>query len=250
MRLGFVGIVLGTCEMVTNLHTQIENRLITALSVEERNRLLKHLEPIHFARKRILYEAGQSMKNAYFFQSGMASMFAVADDGRTVQIAIVGTDGFVGVPIILMGSKTPSRIVTQTPVEAFRIDAQQLVAQFNRFHHFQEVLLWYSQVLYAQVVQSALCNPLHTIRQRLCRWLLECRDATGSDSFDLTQEDLANMLGSHRNQVSLEARELSKRGFIQYARGSVTIVKPGELENASCECYGAIRQWIDELLSV
>ncbi len=236
--------------MVTNLPIQIENRLLTALPDDERNHLIKYLEPIHFARKRIIYESGQSMRNAYFFRSGMASLFAVAEDGRTVQISVVGTDGFVGVPIILMGTKSPSRIITQTPVEAFKIDAQQLVAQLNRGHQLREVLLRYSQVLHAQVIQSALCSPLHTIRQRLCRWLLECRDATGSDSFEVTQEDAANMLGSHRNQVSLEARELGKRGFIQYVRGHITIVKPDGLEDASCECYRVIRQWVDELLNI
>ena len=228
----------------------IENRLLADLPDDERHQLLKYLEPIHFARKRILYESGQSMRNAYFFRRGMASLFAVAEDGRTVQISVVGTDGFVGVPIILMGTKSPTRIVTQTPVEAFKIDAQQLVAQFNRSRQLREVLLRYSQVLHAQVIQSALCSPLHTIRQRLCRWLLECRDATGSDSFEVTQEDAANMLGSHRNQVSLEARELGKRGFIQYVRGHITIVKPDGLEDASCECYRVIRQWVDELLNI
>lgn len=236
--------------MATALSLQADNRLLALLPNDEVNRFLKYVEPTHFARKRILYEAGQSMKNAYFFRSGMASLLAVSDDGRTVQIAIVGTDGFVGVPIILMGLKSPTRIVTQTAVEAFRIDAQELLAQFNSGRRLREVLLRYSQILQAQVVQSALCNPLHTIRQRLCRWLLEYRDATGSETFEVTQEDAANILGSHRNQVSLEARELGKRGFIQYKRGRITIVKPDGLEHASCECYRVIRERVDDLLSL
>lgn len=233
--------------MANNLPLRIENRLLASLPDDEHNRLLRYLEPIHFARKRILYEAGQSMRNAYFFRSGMASLFAVAEDGRTVQIAIVGSDGFVGVPIILMGTKTPNRIVTQTPVDAVKIDAQPLVAEFNRDGQLRQVLLRYSQVLQAQIVQSALCNPLHSIRQRLCRWLLVCRDSAHSDSFDLTQEDMANMLGSHRNQISIEARELGKRGLIRYGRGRITIVDQNLLEQASCECYRTVRQWPDEL---
>ncbi len=133
--------------MADKVPLRIENRLLASLPDDEHNRLLKYLEPIHFARKRILYEAGQSMRNAYFFRSGMASSFAVAEDGRTVQIAIVGSDGFVGVPIILMGTKTPNRIVTQTPVDAVKIDAQHLVAQLNRDGQLRQVLLRYSQVL-------------------------------------------------------------------------------------------------------
>ncbi|MGI9067841.1 MAG: Crp/Fnr family transcriptional regulator [Pyrinomonadaceae bacterium] len=228
----------------------VENRLLASLPDDEHNRLLRYLEPIYFARKRILYEAGQSMRNAYFFHSGMASLFAVAEDGRTVQIAVVGSDGFVGVPIILMGTKTPIRIVTQTPVDAVKIAAEQLVAQFNQDSQLRQILLRYSQVLQTQMVQSALCNPLHSIRQRLCRLLLVCRDSTHSDSFDLTQEDMANMLGNHRNQISIEARELGKQGLIQYARGRITILDKNGLEHASCECHRTVRQWIDELLDV
>src|SRR5262245_52230583 len=181
----------------------ITNRLLTSLPAVEYKRLLRHIEPIHFPRKRILCEVGQPVRNAYFFLNGFASLFAVAEDGRTVQIAIVGSDGFIGVPIVLMSNKTAVRVVTQTPVDAVKIDAEQLIAQCNRNLQFRQVLLRYSQVLESQIVQSALCNPLHSIRQRLCRWLLGYRDASNSDSFDLTQEDIANMLGSHRNQISI-----------------------------------------------
>jgi CRP-like cAMP-binding protein len=229
---------------------QIKNRLLSSLPAGEHKRLLRHLKPIHFARKRILYEAGQSMRNAYFFHNGMASLFAVAEDGRTVQIAVVGSDGFVGVPISLMANKTPVRIVTQTPVDALKIDAQELIAHCNRNGPLQQVLLRYSQALQSQMVQSALCNPLHNIRQRLSRWLLAYRDSTRSTNFDLTQEDMANMLGSHRNQISIEARELGKRGLIRYARGHITLVDQDGLEQASCECYRTVRQWTDELLDI
>jgi CRP-like cAMP-binding protein len=241
---------LGACEMVTNPPEQIENRLVLSLPDDERNHLLKYLEPIHFARKRILYETGQSMRNAYFFHSGMASLFAVAEDGRAVQISVVGTDGFVGVPIVLLGAKSPSRIVTQTPVDAFKIDAKQLLAQFNQDGQLRGVLLRYSQVEHIQLVQSALCNPLHTIRQRLCRWLLAYRDATLSDNFDLTQQDLANMLGSHRNQISIEARELAKRGLVKYGRGQITLIDQKALQRESCECYRVVREWSDQLLTI
>jgi len=250
-RVVFLALVLKAVavayKMANKVPLQIENRLLASLPDDEHNRLLRYLEPIHFARKRILYEAGQSMRNAYFFHSGMASLFAVAEDGRTVQIAVVGSDGFVGVPIILMGTKTPIRIVTQTPVDAVKIAAEQLVAQFNQDSQLRQILLRYSQVLQTQMVQSALCNPLHSIRQRLCRWLLTYRDSTGSDNFDLTQEDMANMLGSHRNQISIEARELGKRGLIRYAPGHITIVDQNGLEHASCECYLTVRKWIDDL---
>lgn len=228
----------------------ITNRLLASLPDSQYKRLLRRMEAIHFARKRILCEVGQSMRNAYFFHSGLASLFAVAEDGRTVQIAIVGSDGFVGVPIVLMSNKTAVRIVTQTHVDAVKIDAEHLIAQCNRNVQFRQVLLRYSQVLESQIVQSALCNPLHSIRQRLCRWLLGYRDASNSDSFDLTQEDMANMLGSHRNQISIEARELGKRGLIRYGRGQIKLIDQKALERESCECYRVVREWSDQLLNL
>jgi CRP-like cAMP-binding protein len=229
---------------------RIANRLLASLPRSQYIRLLRHIEPVHFASNRILFEVGQSVRNAYFFNSGVASIFAVAEDGRTVQLAIVGSDGFVGVPIVLMSNKTAVRIVTQTPVEAVKIDAEQLIAQYNRSVEFRQVLLRYAQALEVQIVQSALCNPLHSIRQRLCRWLLAYRDASNSDSFDLTQEDIANMLGSHRNQISIEARELGRRGLIRYGRGQITLIDQKSLERESCECYRIVREWSEQLLNI
>jgi CRP-like cAMP-binding protein len=228
---------------------KITNRLLASLPGGEYKRLLRQFEPIHFARKRILCEVGQSVRNAYFFHSGLASLFAVAEDGRTVQIAIVGSDGFVGVPIVLMSNMTAVRIVTQTPVDAVKIEAEQLILQCNRNVQFRQVLLRYAHFLESQIVQSALCNPLHSIRQRLCRWLLGYRDASNSDGFDLTQEDVANMLGSHRNQISIEARELARRGLIRYGRGQITLIDQKGLERESCECYRVVREWSDQLLN-
>jgi len=167
-----------------------------------------------------------------------------------VQIAIVDRNGFVGVPIVLMGSKSTVRIVTQTPVQAFKMDAKELLVQLNREGKLREVLLRYTQALQAQVAQSALCNPLHSIRQRLCRWLLMYRDSSQSDSFDLTQEEIASMLGAHRNQIGMEARQLSKRGLIQFRRGTVSLLDQVGLEQESCECYRAIRHWTDELSEI
>jgi CRP-like cAMP-binding protein len=235
--------------MTHNAPPHIENLLLALLPASELQQLHRHLEPISFARKRVLYEAGQSLHNAYFFKKGMAALSAIAEDGRTVQVAIVGRDGFVGVPIIHLWAKTVVRIVTQTHVDAFKIDAQQLLAQCERNKQLRKLLLHYSQVLDAQIVQSTLCNTLHTIRQRLCRWLLICRDSSQSPSFDLTQQDIADMLGSHRNQISFEARQLGKRGFLRYGRGQLTLTNEKGLKEESCECYQTVRHWTDELLN-
>lgn len=230
--------------------SRARNRLLALLPEAEHKLLLRHSEPIRLPRGRILYEVGQTMQNAYFFQSGMASIVAVAENGRPVQIAIVGTEGFVGTPILFSGTKSTVRVVTQTAIDGTMIKTEVLLNRFNRKSQLHENLLRYSQLLQTQIVQSALCNSLHNIRQRLGRWLLVCSDATQSEEFDLTQEDLANMLGSHRNQISAEARELGRKGLIRYARGSITLVDRAGLEHTSCECYRVVRQWERELLNI
>ena len=236
--------------MVTDPIPRARNRLLALLPEAELKRLLRHSEPIRLHRGRILYEVGQTMQNAYFFHSGMASIAAVAEGGLTVQIAIVGTDGFVGPPILFSGTKSTVRVITQTAIDGVKINTEVLLHRFNRATHLHKNLLRYSELLQTQIAQSALCNSLHNIRQRLCRWLLVCSDATQSEEFDLTQEDLANMLGSHRNQISTEARELSRRGLIQYSRGSLKLVNRDTLEQTSCECYRVVRQLERELLNI
>ena len=233
---------------MSNFLPVLQNRILASLPIDEQRTLLGQIGPIHFARKRILYEVGQSLKDVYFFQRGFASISAVAEDGRMVQIAIVGADGYVGAPVLFAGTKCTVRIVSQTAIDGVKINAEVMQKRFNQKTQLHKTLLRYSQQLQTQIVQSALCNSLHNIRQRLCRWLLICSDATQSQEFDLTQEDLANMLGSHRNQVSAEARELSRRGLIHHSRGHLTLVNRAKLEQTSCECYRVVRQWEDELL--
>lgn len=227
----------------------LHNQLLRSLPAHEHRTLTSQIEPIHFARKRILYEVGQSLKDVYFFKRGIACISAVGEDGRTVQIAIVGADGYVGAGVLFAGTKCTVRIVSQTGIDGVKIKAEVLLKRFDQKTQFHKNLLRYSQQLQTQIVQSALCNSLHNIRQRLCRWLLICSDATQSQEFDLTQEDLANMLGSHRNQVSSEARELNRRGLIHYSRGHLTLVNRSNLEQTSCECYRVVRQWERELLN-
>ncbi len=226
----------------------MKNLLLAGLPPHEHRRFLSKLEPIHFPKGRILYETGQLPRYAYFINSGVVSLLAVAEDGRTIQIAVVGNEGFVGVPIILMASKTPNRAVTQTPVDAIRIEADRLLAEFNRSGKLREVLLRYSQLLQIQFAQSVICNTFHTVKQRLCRLMLTISDSLGSDGYDLTQQEIADILGSHRNRAIAATRDLKKRDLIHHSYGSITILDRKGLERASCECYRIVREWTAELL--
>src|SRR5260370_5516534 len=121
----------------------MKNLLLAGLPPHDHRRFLSKLEPIHFPKGRILYETGQVTRYVHFISTGVISLLAVGDDGRTMQIAVVGSEGFVGVPITLMADKSPTRVVTQTAVDAMRIEADRLLAEFNRSAKVREVLLRY-----------------------------------------------------------------------------------------------------------
>ncbi len=160
------------------------------------------------------------MRSAYFLNDGLVSLLAITEAGQTVDICTIGNEGVVGLPMVLDVPIMPCRVVTQLPCEALMIKSAPLLAEFNRGRTLQRLLLKYEYTQQSQIIQSAVCHSLHTIRQRLCRWLLVIGDSVQADSFDVTQEHIANMLGHQRNRITLAARELQQEGLIEYGGGA------------------------------
>jgi len=198
----------------------IGNRLLAALPHDEYERLLPNSQVIQLPRNRILYEAGDEVRSAYFLNDGLVSLLAITEAGQTVDICTIGNEGVVGLPMVLDVPIMPCRVVTQLPCEALMIKSAPLLAEFNRGRTLQRLLLKYEYTQQSQIIQSAVCHSLHTIRQRLCRWLLVIGDSVQADSFDVTQEHIANMLGHQRNRITLAARELQQEGLIEYGGGA------------------------------
>ncbi len=190
------------------------------------------------------------MRSAYFLNDGMVSLLAITEDGQTVDICTIGNEGVVGLPMVLNVPIMPCRVVTQLPCEALMIKSGPLLAEFNRGSTLQRLLLKYAYAQQSQIIQSAVCHSLHTIRQRLCRWLLVISESVQSDSFDVTQEHIANMLGHQRNRITLAARELLQEGLIEYGGGSMKILDRAGLEAAACECYRVVRDSVDQVFAV
>lgn len=226
----------------------IGNRLLTALPRDEYERLLPNLELVRFPRNRILYEAGDATRYAYFLNSGMTSLVAITEDGETIEIGAVGSEGFIGVPIIHEVGITPYRVVVQMPAEAARIESHHLLDEFSRGGKFREMLSHYAHVLEIQMVQSLVCHLFHNVSQRLCRYLLVTSDCLQTDAFDITQEHIANMLGKDRSQVGSAASALRQKGVVRYQRGRMTILDRAGLREASCECYAVVRDCMDTFL--
>jgi len=224
----------------------IENRLLAALPCDEYERFSAKFESVNLPKNRILYEVGDTLHYAYFFNGGMTSLLAINDEGQTIEIGMVGSEGFIGAPIIRNVGVTPCRVMTLLPSPAVRIPAKHLLDEFNRGGKLQELLLRYSQVPETQMVQSTICNLFHPVEERLCRWLLVTQDCVHDDSFDLTQENIAIMLGKHRNRISVAAGKLQKRKLIEYnRRGRITILNRKGLEAFACECYRIVKESVE-----
>lgn len=224
----------------TRLSPPAENRILAALPRAEYERLSPHLERVHLPQGKVLWEAGDLVRRAYFITAGMVSLLSITEDGETTEVAMVGSEGMVGVPIILRVEISPYRSMVQIPGEAMSIRADRLRAEFDRNPRLEDLLLKYTHALLTQVSQSAVCNRFHTVEARLCRWLLVTRDRVRSDSFKLTQEFIAHMLGTPRTVVTAAANKLQDAGLIRYKRGHITILNLRGLEGAACECYGVV----------
>lgn len=222
------------------LNRPIENRILASLTGAEYDRLAPHLERVKLPQGKVLFEVGDTVRRAYFVTEGMVSMLCITEDGGTTEVAAVGYEGLVGVPIILRVGIAPYRSMVQIAGEAMSIKADALMVEFNRNLRLQDLLLKYTHAVLAQVSQSAVCNRFHTVDARLSRWLLVTRDRVQSDSFKLTQELISHMLGTPRTVVTVAANRLQDANIIRYRRGHITILDLKELELASCECYRAV----------
>jgi CRP-like cAMP-binding protein len=224
------------------------NRLLAALPPEDMARLLPQLAPVTFGLGDVLYEPDRALAYLYFPTTTVVSLIYTMLDGTTVEMDVVGNEGVVGIALFMGGDTTPNRAIVQVAGAAFRLQAPVLRVEFQRGGALQLALLRYTQALITQISQTAACNRLHAIEQRLCRWLLLTRDRVPTDQVQMTQEFLAHMLGVRREGVTVAAQHLQAAGLIHYARGHITILDRPGLEATACECYGVVRDEFTRLL--
>jgi CRP-like cAMP-binding protein len=224
-----------------------KNRILASLQRAEITRLAPHLMPLDLPAGKTLLDPGQEITHAYFLETGLASVVVAMSNGTMVETGITGNDGLVGFPVLL-GTKTiPTRTFMQIAGKGFNIKAHHLVDEFERSGTLQKRINRYFQANLVLTGQTAACNRLHDIAERLARWLLMCHDRMDSDTFSITHEFLGHMLGTPRSTVTLAAGILHKSGLIEYSRGKVTVRDRKGLEKAACECYQTIRKEFDRL---
>jgi CRP-like cAMP-binding protein len=217
---------------------QNPNRLLSALDEDDYSRVRKTLAVAPTQLKQLLHKPGEPVREVYFPGIGFCSVLAVLEDGRMIEVATVGREGVLGTAALL--DHMPATHATMVQAEmsvCFKMSAFACREEMNRKGAFYELLTLFTQALLGFVMQSAACNAVHTVEERLARWLLMARDRVEADEFPLTQEFAAMMLGATRPTVSVVAGTLQRAGLITYRRGVVTILDREALEEAACECY-------------
>ena len=222
----------------------VRNKILLALPHHERERVMPKLELVHLQSRQMLHDAGDSLQSAYFCNTGLISILSVFSDGKSVEVGLIGHEGFLGLPLVAGFRSSATRAIAQIEGTAFRIGADSLQGVLRECPALERRLQQFSQMLAMQATQIAACNRLHEVEERLARWLLMSADRVSTDALPLTQELLAQMLGTRRSSVTLAAGILQKAGLIAYTRGNVTIVDRPKLEDAACECYTLMQRQV------
>lgn len=225
-----------------------KNRILALLPSNDLARLTAHMEKVYLPLGRVLYEAGDLQRYVYFPTTAIISLLYVMKNGASAEISVVGRDGMLGISLILGGESTNNRAVVQSAGEAYRLLGGRLKSEFNLHGALMSTLMRYSQALFTQMSQTAVCNRHHTIEQQLCRWLLLSLDRLKGMDLIMTQELIANMLGVRREGVTEAAGKLQRLGAIEYHRGHIHVINRDMLELLSCECYQVVRKEVERLM--
>jgi CRP-like cAMP-binding protein len=221
----------------SSVQRSYKNRLLASLPASVIKQLSRHLVPVPLPSGLVLREPGLTMENAVFIEDGVCSIVVSMEDGTTIEAGVVGREGFVGVDEVLGVARSPNRTLMQVAGYGYRVKTTILKELADAFAPLRLSLLRSVHLLLVQTAQTAACNRVHELNERLARWLLMCQDRVESDEILITQELLAGMLGTHRSSVTVAAGILQQAGLITYARGKVTIQNRASLMDASCECY-------------
>jgi CRP-like cAMP-binding protein len=225
------------------------NHLLAALPAEEFRQLEPHLEKYPMRLGETLYRPGEPLQHAHFPTTAIVSILYVMDSGASAEVASVGNEGVLGIPLFMGGKTTPSSAVVQSAGLSYRLKANLLQEEFNRGGDTQRLLLRYTQALAVQIGQTASCNRHHSIEQQLCRWLLSTLDRLPSSEVVITQDLVAGILGVRRESITAAAGKLQRAGILRHRRGHITVLERLGLEAVTCECYSVVKQEYSRLRS-
>jgi CRP-like cAMP-binding protein len=229
---------------------EYQNELLSQLPPREIHRLAPHFRLEELSKDQILYEPGERIKHIYFPEDALLSLLAGTKQDQFLEVSAAGTNGMVGVQAILQSRRMPFRVLVQISGKAWRLNAKELKAEFERSKPLHDLLLRYLQVLFTQLSQSIVCNRFHRIEERLSRWLLAWRSEIQQDEMLLTHQAMARMLGVPRTLITKTAQALQGAGVIDYQHGHITILDEEGLAEKACECHGIVQRETTALLGI
>src|SRR6202166_3089786 len=217
------------------------NRLLLALPPSHLKRLMPELELIECQRGQVLMDADSSLDHVFFPDSGVVSVVAVYEDGNIIEMATIGREGCTGVQAVLGAKSSSVRLLVQIPGTAAKMSRPAFMRTMRSVPAFRSLMFAYVHAFLEQVLVSVACNGVHSLNQRLARWLLMMRDRSDDDALQITQSLLAEMLGVQRPSITNAAREFERAGLIARGRRQITILDRKGLTRTSCECYQLVR---------
>lgn len=220
------------------LDDALRNQLLAALPDSEREKILPALEYVDLENGEVLWEAEEKQDHIYFPTTALICLLYDSEAGVSVEVGITGRQGLVGVSTFMTEAAMATRAVTYREGGAYRMKASAVKSEFAECGDFQDICMCFTQTLIAQISQTAICNRLHSVEQKLCRFLLYVHDHHQSNVLHLTHEQIAQALGVRRETVSVAAASLQSNKVIKYARGRIRVPDRKKLEDFACECYG------------
>jgi CRP-like cAMP-binding protein len=227
---------------------EVSNVILASLPAAEFAELAPSLERVGFATGETLFEVEDRPGRVYFIESGLLSLISTLEDGTSIEVAALGREGLAGLVMLLGADAAVHTALAQIGGSALCARAERAREAFRRLHAFQASVLGYTRMLMAHVTQTAACNTLHTVEERLARWLLLCRRRIESDTIPLTQEFLSHMLGVRRSGVTVAIGVLERAGLITHSRGTVVVKDPEGLRGVSCECVKVMTEEYEEFV--
>ena len=225
------------------------NHLLDRLPAAELDRLLADADSVRFPAKHEVYRVGAVGEPIYFPTAGVYSLLLPMKEGDQVEVAVVDSEGMLGIPCVLGMDTHPLRAVAQVEGACVRVPSDKFLAALRSGEVLDALVRRFLAVSWQTANQNIACNLRHTVRERTCRWLLVVHDRAGADEFEITQETLAHMVGASRQKVTAVAGELQAAGHIAYQRGRVRVVSRAGLESVCCECYRTLKKAYDYLTS-
>lgn len=225
-----------------------KNQILGAFEPDALSRVMTHMQPVNLRLGDVVCEAGAELKHAYFPEGCVLSLLTVLENGSEIECANIGREGAFGIFAAMYSRNSFSRCTVQLEGPIMRCEIGYLRSEFKQSEHIQDLFVSYSETLLSQVMQTVACNALHTVEERMCRWLLMMHDRAEGEQLTYTHEFLARVMGANRTSITLAAQSLQNRGLISYRRGLMQILDRDGMVAASCECYAIVKDRFDAFL--